>query len=257
MYNPAAASTSAFHYANPAVEPAPFGWNAQGGLVDYSAPPGYLEVKEHNQRKLLSRTRMVLRILATLCSIAIVAGLGSAIAVFFDTRDDGLVWAGEPIWSSTIDSTPSTTLLVIGGVLTFISLLMLILSMWEKIRHVSFTSNIVNIVISSVNIGLAIFGAAFFAHYKGTDESPTFWNWVCDHGVEDSSVQFGMLCGETTFSYGMAYAVVVLEVLVLMNIVVGWVALGRNGGRSVGMERTIVVQVKKAEKNQGQWKGGY
>ena len=52
--------------------------------------------------------------------------------------------------------------------------------------------------------------------------------------------------GEAAFSYAMAYVVAVLEVLVVVNIVVGWVMLGRNGVRSRGVGRAVVVQVKKA-----------
>jgi len=241
---------------NPAVEEQPFGWNDEGGLVDYSQP-GYMDFAEHRQRMLLSRSRLFLRVIATICAVAIVAGLGSAVAVYFDTKDLGLSWEGKPIWHPNIDQKPSTILLAAGGALAVISFIMLSLSAWQKIRYVSFLSNIVNIVISILNISLSIFGAAFFVSSKGTTDKPTFWHWVCDHGVEDQQVHFRMLCGEATFSYVMAYVVAVLEVLVVVNIIMGWVMLGRNGGRSRGVGRTVVVQVKKAEKKQGQWKASY
>lgn len=244
-----------FNY-NPAVEPQIFGWNAEGGLVDYSLP-GYIDLVEHRQRKILSRSRLILRVLATLCSICIVAGLGSAIAVYFNTRNNNPMWNGQPIWHASLDQTPSTTLLATGGGLTLVSFAMLSMSAWARIRHVTLLSNLLNIGISLFNICVAIFGAAFFVYYRGTPEEPTFWHWVCAHGVDDEQVQFGMLCREATFSYGMAYVVAVVEVLVLVNIVVGWVMLGKNGGRSRGVGRTVVVQVKKAEKKQGLWKESY
>jgi len=241
---------------NPAVEQQPFGWNDEGGLVDYSQPE-FMDLVEHRQRVILSRSRLVLRVIATICAIAIVAGLGSAIATYFDTKDLELSWEGNPIWHPNIDEKPSTILLAAGGALALISFTMLSLSAWQKIRHVSFLSNMVNIIISLVNISLSIFGAAFFVYNKGTTDKPAFWNWVCDHGVKDPQVQFGMLCGEATFSYAMAYVVAVLEILVVVNIAVGWVMLGKNGGRSRGVGRAVVVQVKKAEKKQGQWKASY
>ena len=230
---------------NPAVEQQPFGWNDEGGLVDYSQP-AYMDLVEHRKRVILSRSRLVLRVIATICAIAIVTGLGSAIEVYLDTKNLELSWDGNPIWHPSIDEKPSTVLLGAGGALTLISFLMLSLSAWQKIRQVSLISNIINIIMSLVNISLSIFGAAFFVYYKGTNDKPTFWHWVCDNGVNDEHVQFGMLCGEATFSYAMAYVVAVLEVLVVVNIVVGWVMLGRNGVRSRGVGRAVVVQVKKA-----------
>ncbi|RPB26743.1 hypothetical protein L211DRAFT_846910 [Terfezia boudieri ATCC MYA-4762] len=267
MYNSAAPAADIAHlpnaYANPymynynpAVEQQPFGWNDEGGLVDYSQPE-FMDLVEHRQRMILSRSRLVLRVIATICAITIVAGLSSALATYFDTKDLGLSWDGSPIWNPNIDEKPSTILIAAGGALAVISFTMLSLSAWQKIRHVSLLSNIVNIIISLVNISLSIFGAAFFVYYKGTTDKPTFWHWVCDHGVGDQQVQFGMLCGEATFSYAMAYVVAVLEILVVVNIVIGWVMLGKNGGRIRGVGRAVVVQVKKAEKKQGQWKASY
>ncbi|KAF8470687.1 hypothetical protein BDZ91DRAFT_791633 [Kalaharituber pfeilii] len=274
MYNPAAAATVTtapptaysnpymYNY-NPAVEDRYYGWgHEKGGLVDYSDPIHAAELLAHRRSKILSRSRFFLRVIATLCAIGVIAGLGSALAVFFDTRGDGLVWNGEPIWHPNIDKKPSNLLVGMGGACAVISTFMLSLSAWARIRHVTFLSNVLNLVISSLNIALAFFGAIFFVKYQGTREAPTFWHWVCDHGVDDPNVQFSMLCGEAKFSYGMAYAVVFVELLVVVNIVVGWVLLGKDGdgkksGARGGAERTIVVQVKKAEKKQGQWKGGY
>lgn len=264
MYNSAAAVTTPpaayadpylYNY-NPAVEPQSFGWNEEGGLVDFSQP-GYIDLVENRQRKILSRSRLFLRALITLSTIAMVAGLGSALAVYFDTREDGLFFNNEPIWHPNLDMKPSNILLGIGGGLAVISSAMLALSCWAKIRQVSLVSNLTNLAISMLNIVLAIFAGAYFVYYKGTPGAPTFWHWVCDQGVEEDTVQFGMLCGETRFSYAMAYVITVLEVLVIVNIVVGWVMLGKNGGRSRGIGRTVVVQVKKAEKKQGQWKESY
>ncbi|KAI5792511.1 hypothetical protein DFH27DRAFT_613704 [Peziza echinospora] len=246
-------------YANPYrynYNPAKENWKEDhGGFVDYS-DPGYVDMVEFSRRRILARSRFILRLLATLSSVAVVASLGSAIAVFYDTRNDGLYWNDTPVWHPDIDLNPSNTLISVGGAMALTGSILLILSAWQKFRHLSLMSNLSNIVVSLMNFALAIFGTIFFAKYKGSEESPTFWTWVCGSKVDDPLVQFNMLCSETKFSYGMAYAVGALELLVLMNVAVGWVMLGKNGGKDEAARR-VVEEIKKAEKAKGHWRGGY
>jgi hypothetical protein len=149
-------------------------------------------------------TRLALRTLIVILSLAIVGVLSNALREYRKTKDMRQMYAegsgSYPVWPK--DSVKMVGVLWLLGtacVVAGLGVVLLVASVSKKVRHMTKTGNLTTVVVSVVGLVLWI---AVTAYYASWDTKQTGWDlmsWACTHSAPSYSytgINFGDICGE-------------------------------------------------------------
>ncbi|KAF2686335.1 hypothetical protein K458DRAFT_299167 [Lentithecium fluviatile CBS 122367] len=207
-----------------------------------SRPPPRLDSKEYRGYYV---TRLALRYLSVLISVAIVAVLLDAIRMYNRSKDRTDAFRNGTgtfrVWPSGLKIWPTMFLLGVAAAAGVLGVILCLASMNAKVRHMTRTGNITTVLISTTCLALWI---AVTVYYASWDTKETNWDllsFACTHSTKEYhyvNVNFQETCTEMRFAIWAAVGLAILEAVNLLVFVVWLVRSKRAQGVVRVMEST-------------------
>ncbi|KAA8902939.1 hypothetical protein FN846DRAFT_908308 [Sphaerosporella brunnea] len=175
----------------------------------------------------ISRSRFVLRLISLIFSCALLGCVCTVYTSFYRTKGHKLMYAGEAIWPDQVAVAASNVLLAAGAVTATVSALVLVAGLGRRWRRVTKEGDSLALAAAVVNFCVAL--AASVVQVLWSGGNPELRRWTCAHqDVRHPEAEFESMCAGLTAAEAMAWGVVAVEVLVMVNVGVGYVLVRRN-----------------------------
>ncbi|KIV93587.1 hypothetical protein PV10_04790 [Exophiala mesophila] len=196
------------------------------GRVPFRRKP----ISERHER-LVYRTRLTLRILTFVLSLALVIVLGHAVSVYYSSKDntmfDNSLRMDVRIWPLHMKMKPTLFLLGSASVATLLSGIICVGSFSKAIRRITTVSTIIAAIVTTITTILWVAIAIF---YKVDDLNPNEqWDMISftcarrhDVNLDKAIGNLGSLCLQMRYSWFGALAIGVLEICSLGVLVWAW-----------------------------------
>jgi len=178
-------------------------------------------------------TRLILRILSTLTSLAIVGVLVSAIHTYTSTRHVTASFSDGQgrfnVWPTSLKMHPTYILLGAAAAAAGISLLLSLASVVGAVRHMTKVGNVATVVVSTVSLAIWVGITVYYGIWDTKETKFDLLSWTCKHSeYEYKEIDFSEICMEMRFSFWSAVGLAALEAINLA-LFVGWMIHQRRG----------------------------
>ncbi|KAH7108984.1 hypothetical protein B0J13DRAFT_534855 [Dactylonectria estremocensis] len=219
-------------------------YSSTSALAVGSQPPrriGQKKGPDPHLDRIISRTRLFIRILSLLLSVSIVGILSYIVVLYTKTKgeyvQDEQLKTKFKVWSSQLNISP--TLILLGGAAAaaFLNLLLCIANFSKAVRRVTSVGNILTMIVSTVAIILWLgVGTWYKIGDMNAKKHYDMLSYVCtrhrDSNLTKKVADFGVLCSGMRYSWWAVVAVASLELIAIGTVAWGVWASGRRGAYS-------------------------
>ncbi|KAF2787717.1 hypothetical protein K505DRAFT_257088 [Melanomma pulvis-pyrius CBS 109.77] len=162
--------------------------------------------------RIISRTRLYLRILSFLLSASMVAVLGHTVGTYLDTKDgvvvDDRTGVILRVWLRNMKARPTYVLLIVSSVATLLSIGLIISNFWKTMRQITNISNLATALVCMIGVALWL---GVGAYYKSDDILVSYTCGLSNATKVSKTVNMRALCIEMRYAWWIILVLGTLE----------------------------------------------